>query len=473
MGWLSGWLCRNSHVINPASGAGTGYQVLIKVYKGEGTNGYESVEGFEAGKVYCGGYCRDDFGDIRFTASDGTTLLNHWLWKKAEGSWALFWVKINDDLSSTARTIYVYYNKPDATSASNGNNTFNLFDDFEDGVVDTSKWTIVGPNVSESLGSLRIQGRGGWNQDGVASLASFDRSTNGYVFYFYTKVSTTDFDGMSGYSPYPLNYSDGILFYFEGTNKIYRWRDNAGAVLLSSYAAQTWYGLCMKLKQGQGYRLLIDGVEKEVDTAFADNNHRMAMNIYENGQIEYYDYIFVKKYVEPEPSHGAWGEREWAYTYATADLPGQLQVRVGGTADLAGQLAVRAQGVPRDLLGQLFVGIKGHVIYGTYDFPGVQRVERVDTDLFVEKPIPGRQKAYRAAIGALGRICRIEGIAIPADVKAFIAELEGLADGQRRWFYDGLTHAYRAIMRRPRFRLSADRPGAVEYEAEFAEQDNP
>jgi len=158
--------------------------------------------------------------------------------------------------------------------------------------------------------------------------------------------------------------------------------------------------------------------------------------------------------------------------YGTADLPASLIVRMGGFADLPASLVVRAEGAPKDLWAELFIGIKDHVIFGQYDFPGVQRIERADTDLFVEKPIPGRQKAYRASIGALGRICRIEGRVRPADPRAFIAELEAMADGAARWLYDGLC-AYKAIMRKPRFRLASDQPCLVEYEVEFAEQENP
>ena len=54
------------------------------------------------------------------------------------GDTATFWVKIDDDLSSTDATIYVYYGNTQATSASNGTATFVFFDDFED--ADLSEW---------------------------------------------------------------------------------------------------------------------------------------------------------------------------------------------------------------------------------------------------------------------------------------------------------------------------------------------
>ena len=72
MGWLSGWQYRKSHEIEGSSaGAQTNYQVKIIVHKGTGTDSGEHV--------YCNNHCQDDFGDIRFTKSDGVTELDYLL----------------------------------------------------------------------------------------------------------------------------------------------------------------------------------------------------------------------------------------------------------------------------------------------------------------------------------------------------------------------------------------------------------
>jgi hypothetical protein len=93
------------------------------------------------------GHSRTDFGDVRFTSSDGTTLLDYWIEEKVDGNYAVFWVEVSEDLGSD-RTIYVYYGKSDATTTSNGNNTFPFFDDFSG---DLSKWTSL-------LGTWKIVG---------------------------------------------------------------------------------------------------------------------------------------------------------------------------------------------------------------------------------------------------------------------------------------------------------------------------
>jgi hypothetical protein len=145
--WLSGWSYRKSHVINSASGAGTGYQVKITVHYNTGTD--------TGGDVYLNSHSKTDFSDIRFTNNAGDTLLGYWLEQKTDSNNAIFWVKVNDDLSSSPATIYVYYGNSGASSASNGDSTFLFFDDFSGNL---SKWTIDPANtdmVSISAGALR------------------------------------------------------------------------------------------------------------------------------------------------------------------------------------------------------------------------------------------------------------------------------------------------------------------------------
>ncbi len=74
---------------------------------------------------------KSDFSDIRFTDSDGTTLLNQWMESDTASTSASFWVKIPSiPASPSTTTIYMYYGNASAVSASSGDNTFNFFDDF-------------------------------------------------------------------------------------------------------------------------------------------------------------------------------------------------------------------------------------------------------------------------------------------------------------------------------------------------------
>lgn len=154
-GWLDGWQYRKSHVIAATTGAGDGYQVGVKVYNGTGTDGTETVYGIEFGKVYISSIT-NDFRDIRFTASDGVTLLPYWIETYASNSNAVIWVSVTGGLVSGA-TIYIYWGNPSAISASNGDATFEFFDGFDGGSVWTRQglviptpstdWTYAEPSV--------------------------------------------------------------------------------------------------------------------------------------------------------------------------------------------------------------------------------------------------------------------------------------------------------------------------------------
>jgi len=137
-GWLTGWQYRKSHtIIGSTAGAVTDYQVKITVHYGPGTD--------SGADVYLDGKCQPDFDDIRFTASDGETLLSYWIEEKVDGSYAVVWVKIPSIPASPGNTtIYLYYGNPTATSESDGDSTFIFFDDFETGSL--TKWSTSNVN---------------------------------------------------------------------------------------------------------------------------------------------------------------------------------------------------------------------------------------------------------------------------------------------------------------------------------------
>lgn len=140
MAWLGNWKYRRKITIAGQSGAGTNYQVklLVGESSGSGTNNFH-LEGhsddFPSGK--------NDSGDLRFTDNDETTLLNFWV-ESISGTSpnrvATIWVEVADDLGSN-QDIYCYYGNAGASNVSNGNNTFQFFDDFEGASLDTDKWT--------------------------------------------------------------------------------------------------------------------------------------------------------------------------------------------------------------------------------------------------------------------------------------------------------------------------------------------
>ncbi|MEM5828619.1 MAG: DUF2341 domain-containing protein, partial [Candidatus Aenigmatarchaeota archaeon] len=113
---LSNWQYKRSILINNTANSNTltDYQVLIIL---------NTTELISANKM------RDDCGDIRFTDSDGTTLLNYWIEPNTcNTNKTRIWVKVPSIPANDQKTIYMYYGNSLATSLSNGTATFIAFD---------------------------------------------------------------------------------------------------------------------------------------------------------------------------------------------------------------------------------------------------------------------------------------------------------------------------------------------------------
>jgi hypothetical protein len=125
MGWLSGgYQYRKSITLSRASGAVTNYQMKLLLGESSGATGED---------VDCGGKCQSDFDDIRFTKSDGTTLLDYWI-ESVSGATpnklATIWIEF-DSIGTGATTFYLYYGNSNAGTRSNVDATFPFFDDNE------------------------------------------------------------------------------------------------------------------------------------------------------------------------------------------------------------------------------------------------------------------------------------------------------------------------------------------------------
>jgi len=146
MAWYNpSWQYRQSVTISGSTGAGTNYQVPLNIGESSGATGYNFQLNGHSAKFPSD---KNDGGDLRFTASDGTTLLNFWV-ESVTGTSpnrvAKVWVQVSADLGSN-QTIYCYYGNANAINASNGFNTFIFFDNFDDytttSVTEKGRWAV-------------------------------------------------------------------------------------------------------------------------------------------------------------------------------------------------------------------------------------------------------------------------------------------------------------------------------------------
>lgn len=120
--WLPGYSNRQKLTITGSSGAGTNYQIFLRIHEGSG--GASSGE-----NCYLDGNCQNYPYDIAFTDNDGKTKLDFFI-ENLTASPIRTWIEVADDLNTT-KSIYIYYNKLGiTTSDSNGTATFDFFYDF-------------------------------------------------------------------------------------------------------------------------------------------------------------------------------------------------------------------------------------------------------------------------------------------------------------------------------------------------------
>ena len=138
------WNYRQAINISNTAGNLTDYQVKIELNSSNtGSNWNWSNEG----------------SDIRFTNSTNDEL-DFWIesWNSTANTSAI-WIKIPFLENNTNTTVYLYYGNPSANSASDGEATFEFFDDFEGSSLNSSKWTDI--QGSYTISNSAFHGNGG------------------------------------------------------------------------------------------------------------------------------------------------------------------------------------------------------------------------------------------------------------------------------------------------------------------------
>jgi hypothetical protein len=273
--------------------------------------------------AFLNGHCRADFGDVRFTDDDGTTLLDYWMESKVDGDYAIFWVEVADDLSTNPATIYIYYGKSDATTTSNGENTFPFFDDFLGLSVDQDKWHINGqPTVSDSV--LTLHGRGSDEEsDQIRSKTSFAQGS----FRAHSRFRLNSGDGCGlfwGDDDFSWDNGDGGIGAGVNTPNFFVDKNLGGGRIQTSLSRDTSYHIFELLAYSQTImRGWIDGsYQTNSGAGGTQNNYFVLLRAWTwtYDGIGGFDWVFVRKYVDPEPGHGGWGSEETGeYEYVIID----------------------------------------------------------------------------------------------------------------------------------------------------------
>ncbi len=264
--------------------------------------------------------------DIRFNADD--VEYSYWIETWNTGGESKIWVKVPSIPSGQTKVIYMFYGYASATQASNGDNTFILFDDFNDNSLNTAKWTDMTKNpaaVSEESQQLlskmsKTKGYRGWlrskNQISESNIALHFTTT--FQSTQAGCVATIHFDGTTNTSnyDYPANG-----FSFDWSTQT-----SGGKFLLDSFTGGTGMHLGSYLSYApdtnphtfelryynQSLYLKCDGYGRTIGTSAQTFTTKYVgfagRETFETNSTSdtYFDNVFVRKLVSPEPGIYIW-----------------------------------------------------------------------------------------------------------------------------------------------------------------------
>jgi hypothetical protein len=256
----------------------------------------------------------NDFSDLRFTKSDGSTLLDYWVESYTSGVTADVWVELDTIAQMTTvnqnSTYYMYYGNAEAASASNGTNTFVKFEDFE--------WGVDGTFLSTSGGSVTWTNKNGTTSQIDTGLAyGGTRSAQ-----FPAGNGTTIAAVLSASTAVRFNYykPDTSVFDFalgNGGSTALRTQMNATEKVLI-YAPSSYYAIGTGKAGSWGwieersYDNISETVTIEFDTTLVSaqtcNYTSAAYNYFLVSSVAglvNIDNLIIRNYVSPEPLWGS------------------------------------------------------------------------------------------------------------------------------------------------------------------------
>ena len=294
------WHYRKEHeIVGSSAGSQSNYPIELKICKGPGTDSGDTV--------YLDGFCREDFGDIRFTAEDGTTQLKYWIEEKIDGDYARFWVEIpNIPADPDTVTIYIYYGDPYATTtASSGDEIFLFFDDFSGSGLDTNKWQHH--EGTYYIENSEFKGDGGNSLEYIRTKSFQITGTVKIHFRMRCNVESGDWDGGIGIGDKWV-FLDDLDYNFLCIDNN-RWWGNSKRITTARSEPTVHHIYEVKLTSTKAY---FYDLTQGRQNSYSGNptGYLWIVNDADGSRKTIIDWILVSKYVDPAPSHGTWGEPE-------------------------------------------------------------------------------------------------------------------------------------------------------------------
>jgi hypothetical protein len=311
--WLEGWQLRKRHTMNGAAGAGTNYQVRLKVNFGEGVDSGENI--------YLNTAVDPNFADIRFTDTDYSLLFDYWIEEYVAYEYAIVWVEVPLDLS-TNQDFYIYYGNMWATSASSGDETFLFFDDFSSGLDTSTKWVVYDTGYSITNDMLYMTASG--NTIKIYSQPTFGPGISYNTRVYYRDVRSiglveTDLSGEPNHG-----FGDLASFSTEPTARVDVEDEGIEEIDIVTLSESTWQTMSINWYSSAKLESFVDGSLLSTHTIRVPDGIPeipIYYYTYSGDTVEYLivDWNYVRKCIETEPTHGIWDNEEYRQSDTSPD----------------------------------------------------------------------------------------------------------------------------------------------------------
>lgn len=263
---------------------------------------------------------KDDFSDIRFIGSDGSTKLYACNWTQNDGVNVVIWLNLSE---STDTTIFMYYNNSDAVADWDCNRTFHFYDDFEGYALYSD-----------------LHGQGGWsagNGAGGNNITDDNPYEGAQTVHQKDIVENTDFEmdhslpsdlevpvmgvkalghlGSSTYNRFTINESGGKQYTavaFRPSNAVAH-LDSGGWNALGTFTDDVWMDFNITAISASAYLACSNGLCEQSTPSNTGTPSTLGLWNLHDGEDDYsrWDAVYVANSTWPPPTW-SFGDEETA-----------------------------------------------------------------------------------------------------------------------------------------------------------------
>jgi hypothetical protein len=293
---------------------------------------------------------KNDFSDIRFiqNISGVPRELPYWLESVQDGQKARAWVNVSQLAAAASSVVYMYYSNPSAVNASDGNTTFDFFDDFNGPALDSAKWNPIhlqNSSISGTVsgGMLDFNAVAQSQHTGACVISKIPLPTANYVAETklkFTNYYQSAFGGFAGFTNSiayddtaygtPAKLVSAKLWDYNSKGwYLYVVGDNIPGSLGNGTSGTTlitirnlWFKMVTIYTPGT----YVKGIWTQLEAPFAEQSLELkgaggidptyitcGVGEYNTNQHTYFDYVLIRKYMAVEPAASI-GQEERPYS---------------------------------------------------------------------------------------------------------------------------------------------------------------